>query len=117
VTALPPVRIRIADLAVARLAAHTALRVPGVLGLHADLASAVSGAAGSLLRTDPARRPPTGARATVADGSAAVALTVVTGSRYNCRELAQAVQREVAAVLAAGTGLDATVTVTIAEIR
>ena len=45
-----------------------------------------------------------------------VALTVVTRLGHNCRDLAQAVQREVAAEIAGYTGLAATVTVTIAEV-
>ena len=45
-----------------------------------------------------------------------VALTVVTRLGHNCRDLAQAVQRAVAAEIAGYTGLVATVTVTIAEV-
>ena len=45
-----------------------------------------------------------------------VALTVVTGLGQNCRDLAQAVQRAVAAEIAGYTGLVARVTVTISEV-
>jgi uncharacterized alkaline shock family protein YloU len=45
-----------------------------------------------------------------------VSVAVVTRLGHNCRDLAQAVQREVAAELASYTGLSTVVTVTIVEI-
>jgi uncharacterized alkaline shock family protein YloU len=112
----PPVRIRISNTAVARVAAHQALAVPGVLALHADLGQGLLEVAGSVPRTQALPAPPTGASATVAEASATVALTVVTQLGYNCRELAQAVQRQVARAVAAYTGLAVAVTVTIADV-
>ena len=88
----PPVRFHVADAAVARVAQRRAEQVPGVVAL---------------------RR---GATAAVQDGTAEVRLAVVTRIGHNARDLAQAVQREVAAELAAYTGLRAVVAVTVAEI-
>jgi uncharacterized alkaline shock family protein YloU len=113
---VPPVRVHVSDTAVARVAAHRALAVPGVLALQADLGQAMPAVAGSRLGSEVRRPHPAGAVAEVGDGTVAVALTVVTGLGHNCRELAQQVQRAVAAEIAGYTGLAATVTVTIAEI-
>jgi uncharacterized alkaline shock family protein YloU len=43
-------------------------------------------------------------------------VTIVTRLGHNCRDLAQAVQREVAAGVRDYTGLDALVTVTVADV-
>jgi uncharacterized alkaline shock family protein YloU len=107
----PPVRIRICETVVARIAQHCALRTPGVVALHPDLGPTLLAAA----RPGPAARPP-GVIATVTDGSADAALTVVTRLGHSCRDVAQAVQRDVAAAVLDRTGLPTTVTVTIAEI-
>jgi uncharacterized alkaline shock family protein YloU len=113
----PPVRIRISDTLVARVAAQCALRMPGVVALHADLGQALLGITGSVLGPDALRPPPpAGASADVGDGTVAVRLTVATRIGHNCRDLAQALQRDVAAEVAAYTGLRAVVTVTIAEV-
>ena len=112
-TTSPPVRIRISDTAVARVAAHWAQGRSGVLALPAGLGRTVLGFAGSV---PDAQTLPAGASATVRDGSVEVALTLVTRLGHNCRDLAQAVQREVAAEVRAYTGLSAVVSVTIAEI-
>ncbi len=109
----PPVLVRVTDTAVARVAAHRALAVPGVVALQADPGPAGPVAAvGSRAQ----RPPPAGASATVAGGSAVVALTIVTRLGHRCREVAQAVQREVAAEVSAYTGLAVTVSVTIADV-
>lgn len=116
----PAVRIRISDTTVARVAAHRASRVPGVLALQADLGQALLGVAGSvpgrLLGPQALRPPPTGASAEVREGAVTVRLTVVTHLGYNCRDLAQAVQRAVTDEVAGYTGLSATVVVTVADI-
>lgn len=112
----PPVQIRISDTLVARVAARCALLTPGVVALHADLGQALLGIAGSVWGPDASRPPPAGASAAVGDGTVAVTLTVATRIGHNCRDLAQALQRDVAAEVAAYTGLRAVVTVTIAEV-
>jgi uncharacterized alkaline shock family protein YloU len=114
--ATPPLRVLVSDTAVARVAAHRALAVPGVLALQADLTQTVLGIAGAWLGPGGRSEPPAGAAAEVRDQTVQVALTVVTGLGQNCRDLAQAVQRAVAAEIAGYTGLVATVTVTISEV-
>jgi uncharacterized alkaline shock family protein YloU len=74
------------------------------------------GIAGAWLGPDARSAPPAGVAAEVRDQTVQVALTVVTGLGQNCRDLAQAVQRAVAAEIAGHTGLVATVTVTISEV-
>jgi uncharacterized alkaline shock family protein YloU len=112
----PPVRLHVADAVVARVAALRARRVPGVVALRADLAQALLGMAGSVLGQDRARLPADGVSAAVHGRSAEVSVTVVTRLGHNCRDLAQAVQREVADEVSAYTGLDAVVTVTVADV-
>lgn len=112
----PAVRVRIGDPVVARVAARRARRVPGVVALQADLAQALLGIAGSVLGQDRPRLPTDGVSATVQGGSAEVSVTVVARLGHNCRDLVQAVQREVAAEVSAYTGLEVLVTVTVAEI-
>ncbi len=109
----PPVRLTVGDAAVARIAERRARRVPGVVALRADLAQTLLGIAGTVLhlplRTD-------GVNAAVRGHTAEVSVTVVTRLGYNCRDVAQAVQREVAAEVTALTGLDVDVRVTIADV-
>ncbi len=112
----PPVRIRISDTLVARVAARCALRTPGVVALHADLGQTLLGIAGSVFGPDARRPPPAGASADVRDGTVTVRLTVATRLGHNCRDLAQALQRDVGAEVAAYTGLTPVITVTIAEV-
>lgn len=111
----PTVGVHVADTVVARIAARRALAVPGVLALHADLAQALLGVAGSVL--DPERaRPPAGVEAAVQGTAAEVAVTIATRLGHNCRDVARAVQREVAVEVTAYTGLEVVVTVTIADV-
>lgn len=114
----PPVRLHVGDAVVARVAAHRARRVPGVVALRADLTQALLGLAGSVLHPDrpPGALPTDGVHAAVHDGLAEVSITLATRLGHNCRDLAQAVQREVAAEVAAYTGLDVVVRVTVAEV-
>lgn len=112
----PPVRVRVGDAVVARVAAQRARRVPGVVALPADLAQTLLGIAGSALGQQRSRLPTDGVNAAVLDGSAEVSVTIVTRLGHNCRDLAQAVQREVAAEVTAYTGLDVQVRVTIADV-
>ena len=109
----PPVRLIVGDAAVARIAEHRARRVPGVVALRADLAQALLGLAGTALRL-PLRTE--GVNAAVRGHAAEVSVTVVTRLGYNCRDVVQAVQREVAAEVAELTGLDVEVRVTIADV-
>jgi uncharacterized alkaline shock family protein YloU len=88
----PPVRFHVADAVVTRVARRRARQVPGVVDVRH------------------------GATATVAGGGAEVALGIVTRLGHNCRDLAQAVQREVAAELAAYAGLTAVVAVTVEDV-
>lgn len=113
----PPVRVHVGDAVVARVAARCARQVPGVVALRADLAQALLGLADSVLRQDRAGALPThGVHAAVHGDSAEVSITLVTRIGYNCRDVAQAVQREVSAELRAYTGLDVVVRVTVAEV-
>lgn len=113
---VPDVRIRIGDAVVARVAAQRTRRVPGVVALRADLAQALLGIAGSVLGHDPAGMPADGVSASVHSGAADVSVTVVTRLGYNCRDLAQEIQREVQREVSAYTGLDVIVRVTIADV-
>ena len=107
-------RLQVGEAAVARIAAAAAAGVPGVVALRSDLGQALLGLAGPLLGE---RAPTGGATAVVAGGRAEVSLTLVTTLGVNPRDLAETVQREVAARLLADTALVATVTVTIADIQ
>ncbi|MHA6784640.1 Asp23/Gls24 family envelope stress response protein [Pseudonocardia saturnea] len=117
----PPVRLHVGAAVVARVAAHRARRVPGVAALQADLAQALLGLAGSAIshrlgHPDHGTLPADGVHAAVQDGTAEVSITLATRLGHNCRDLAQAVQREVAAEVHAYTGLDVVVRVTVAEV-
>jgi uncharacterized alkaline shock family protein YloU len=112
----PAVRIRVSEAVVARLAAHHALQVPGVLALQADLGRTLLAAAGSVFGSVARPAARAGTSATVADGRAVVAVTVVTRLGHNCRDLAQAVQQSTATAVASYTGLQVTVAVTVAEV-
>ncbi len=112
----PPVRLFVSDSAVARIAAHHAGRVRGVVALHADLTQALLAAAGSVLGQDRSRLPTDGVSAVVDGRTAEISVTIVTRLGHNCRDVAQAVQREVAAEVAAQAGLDARVRVTIVDV-
>jgi uncharacterized alkaline shock family protein YloU len=113
------VRMHVADAVVARVAALRARQVPGVVALRADPARAVpdtAGTADAAHGRDSSWIPADGVSAAVHGGSAEVEVTVVTRLGRNCRDLAQAVQQEVAAGVRAYTGLDALVTVTVADV-
>jgi uncharacterized alkaline shock family protein YloU len=111
-----PVRMHVGDAVVARVAARHARAVPGVVALRADLAQALIGIAGTVLGQDRSWLPADGVTAAVHGSSAEVQVTVVTRLGHNCRDLARAVQREVAAGVHAYTGLDVRVAVTIADV-
>lgn len=111
----PAVRVHIGDAVVARVAARRARRVPGVVALRADLAQALLGIAGSVLG-DRGRLSADGVSAVVHGDSAEVSVTIVTRLGHNCRDVAQAVQREVDAEVSAYTGLDVLVRVTVADV-
>ena len=110
------VRMHVGDAVVARVAAHRARQVPGVVALRADLAQTLLGIAGTVLGQDRSWLPADGVTAAVHGDSAAVTVTIVTRLGHNCRDLAQAVQREVAVGVREYTGLDALVTVTVADV-
>lgn len=108
----PETTFRAGDALVARIAAETAAGVPGVVALRTDLAGTLLGLAGQVLGTK--RAPVVGARV---DGrQAEVTLSVVTRLGVNCRDLARAVQVEVAAAVRAYTGLDTLVRVTVVDV-
>lgn len=109
-------RLRIGDAAVARIAGRYAARVPGVRALRADLRQTLLGVAGEILGTERSRRPVDGVQAQVVDGTAVVAVTVVTTLGHNCRDLAAAVARAVREGVEAATGLPTTVTVTVSDV-
>lgn len=108
--------MHVGDAVVARVAARRARQVAGVVALRPDLAQALLGVAGTLLGQDRSWLPADGVTATVHGGTVDVSVTVVTRLGHNCRDLAQAVQREVAAEVRSYTGLDARVTVTVADV-
>lgn len=114
-----PVVYHVADLAVARIAARAARRVPGVVALRTDLQQTLLGIAGSWATPGPV--PPElrtdGVVAAVHGASAEVSVTVVTRFGTRCRDLARAVRDAVAAEVTRTTGLPATVRVTIADIQ
>ncbi|WP_300009054.1 Asp23/Gls24 family envelope stress response protein [Pseudonocardia sp.] len=112
----PVVRVHVGDTVVARVAAQRARRVPGVVALRADLAQALLGFADSLLNAGGGALPTDGVHASVRGGSAEVSITLATRLGHNCRDVAQAVQQEVAAEVRAYTGLDVVVRVTVAEV-
>lgn len=114
----PAVRVHVGDAVVARVAAHRARRVPGVVALRADLTQALLGLAGSWLDRDRDRGslPADGVHASVDGAAAEVTITLAIRLGSNCRDVAQAVQREVAAEVGAYTGLDVVVTVVVAEV-
>lgn len=111
-----PVRVHVGDAVVARVAAQRARRVPGVVALRADLAQALLGLAGTVLGQDRGALPTDGVHAAVHGTTAEVSITLATRLGHNCRDLVQAVQREVAAEVGAYTGLDVVVSVTVAEV-
>jgi uncharacterized alkaline shock family protein YloU len=113
----PPVRVHVGDVVVARVAAHRARLVPGVVTLRPDLAQTLLGIAGAVLGQDRSRLPADGVSATVHGRTAEVSVSIVTRLGYNCRDLAVAVQREVAAEVSAYTGLEVLVTVTVADVQ
>ncbi|GAA3242301.1 hypothetical protein GCM10017691_46280 [Pseudonocardia petroleophila] len=110
--------MHVGDAVVARVAAHRARRVPGVVALRADLTQALLGLADSVLHPDrdTGALPADGVHAQVHGGSVEVTITLATRLGHNCRDVAQSVQREVAAEVAAYTGLDAVVSVVVAEV-
>ncbi|MFC4942299.1 Asp23/Gls24 family envelope stress response protein [Pseudonocardia sp. GCM10023141] len=108
--------LHVGETAVARIAGLAARRVPGVVALPANIGQALLGMAGTFFGTDRLRPPTDGVRAEVDGTTATVTVSVVTQLGHNCRDLAQAVQREVAAEVAAVTGLEAIVTVTVTDV-
>jgi uncharacterized alkaline shock family protein YloU len=108
--------MHVADAVVARVAALRARQVPGVVALRAEPARAGPGPADAAHGRDSSWIPADGVSAAVHGGSAEVEVEVVTRLGHNCRDLAQAVQQEVAAGVRAYTGLDALVTVTVADV-
>ncbi|MFC5948180.1 Asp23/Gls24 family envelope stress response protein [Pseudonocardia lutea] len=114
----PPVRLTVGDAVVARLAAAAAREVPGVVALRPDLAQTLLGLAGSLLgdRSGGDALSAAGASAAVDGRRAEIALTLVTTLGHNARDLCAAVQRAVAERVRADTGLDAVVSVTVADV-
>ena len=112
----PPVHLHVGDAVVARVAAHRARLVPGVVALRPDLPQALLGIAGTVFGQDRSRLPVDGVSVAVDGRSVEVAVSIVTRLGHNCRDLAAAVQREVAAEVRAYTGLDVTVRVTVADV-
>jgi uncharacterized alkaline shock family protein YloU len=109
-----PVRLHVGETLVARVAAHRALRIPGVVALGPDPTRSLLGFASAALRHG--GPPVSGVSATVDGGSADVTVNIVTRLGYNCRDLAVAVQEQVAAEVSAYTGLDVVVRVTVADV-
>lgn len=113
----PTVRVHVGDAVVARVAARRARRIPGVVALRADLSQALLGLAEHILRQNRGGALPVdGVHSAVHNDTAEISITLVTRLGYNCRDLAQQVQREVATEVRGYTGLEVTVRVTIAEV-
>lgn len=113
----PPVAV--SDTAVARIAAHTARQVPGVLALRPDLTQSMARLAQRLVsgERDSSGIPTDGVSATVTEGTALVHVALVTHFGRNCREVAQSAQDAVARAVTGYTGLRATVNVTITDVE
>lgn len=112
----PRMRLRVGDAVVARVAARSARTVPGVVALRADLGQALLGFGRSVLGHREVPLPTDGVGAVVDDDTAEVTITLATRLGFNCRDLAQAVQRQVAADVGAYTGLEVAVRVVIVEV-
>ena len=112
-------RLQVSDTVVARVAAHHACRVPGVLRLRPDLVQTMTSIVTRMfLPQDGERRISTdGVTATVQDGHAEISIAVVTQWGHNCRDLAEQVQDQVAEQIHAYTGLPATVSITITGVH
>ena len=108
--------LHVGDRVVARVAGRAARAVPGVVALRPDLTQALLGIAGTAFGQERGPLSADGASAVVEGGHAEVSLTVVARLGHNCRDLAAAVQRAVTAEVAAYTGLDVLVRVTIADV-
>jgi uncharacterized alkaline shock family protein YloU len=113
------VRVHVSDLAVARVAARRARAVPGVATLLGDVTQTLLGLAATWLPRYPVpdELRTEGVVATVVGGEAEIRVTVGVRLGTPCADLAARVQREVAAEVAATTGLAARVRVTVADIE
>ena len=111
------VTLHVGDAAVARIAAVAARGVPGVVSLRADLAQALLGVAGAVFGQDrDGVLSADGVSAQVHGGAADVTVTIVTRLGDNCRDVAIAVQEAVSVALAGQAGLDAQVSVLVADV-
>lgn len=111
-------RLRVSDLALARVAAHRARAVPGVVMLVGDMAQTLLGLAADWLPREPvpAELRSRGVVATVHGREAEVRVTVAVRFGTECAALAARVRAEVAEEIVTTTGLVPRVRVTIAEI-
>lgn len=111
-------QLQVSDTVVARVAAHHACRVLGVLRLRPDLAQTMTNIVTRLFAAqDDERRISTdGVTAVVQDGHAEISIALVTRWGRNCRDVAEQVQDQVAEQIRAYTGLPATVSVTITDV-
>lgn len=116
VAATQPTAVRVGATAVANIAAHYTRQIPGVAALQPDLPQYVINVARRLLGPD--RDYPDGIEVdfdTDAHG-ALVTISAVAQQGFNCRNLAEAIQQQVAARVHSHTGLKARVAVTITDI-
>ncbi|ANY05491.1 Asp23/Gls24 family envelope stress response protein [Pseudonocardia sp. HH130630-07] len=113
------VRLRVSDLAAARVAARRARAVPGVVALLGDLQQTLLGLATDRLprRPVPAELRAHGVVAVVHEREIEVRVTVRARFGTPLADLADRVRREVAEELAAVTGRPARVLVTVADIE
>lgn len=112
----PAVRLHVGDVVLAKVAAQAARGMPGVVALRGDLGQALLGIVGAVLGQEGSWLPADGVSVGGDARSVEVSVTIVTRLGHNCRDLIGSVQRDVAAAVAAYTGLDVTVSVTIAEV-
>jgi uncharacterized alkaline shock family protein YloU len=114
----PGVEVHVGEPVVTAIAGHYARAVPGVTALEPRLLRGVLGMAGRLVRgqtTGPWQGA--GIETTVDGPDTRIEITLSAQHGYNCRELAEAIQGQVRAQIAACTGLTATVGITITDIR
>ncbi|GEM_PF-2269840 len=116
----PPVGVRVSDQVVAKVAAHYAGRVPGVVALRSRLSQAVALLAGRVrdqLQDRPKEASAEGVRVEVDGQVARIELDVVTRLGYPCLEVGRAVQEEVRAQVRSHAGLASVVAVNIVDIE
>jgi uncharacterized alkaline shock family protein YloU len=120
----PDLRVHVADLLIAKIAAHHAREVPGVADLHRGLADTVTGLAARMgpdrsgKDDDEPEISTDGITVTdIDDTTVHVTVEVTVFLGRPCLEVAQTVQQRLDAEIAAATGLRSVVTVNLVEVE